>query len=316
MAFEDYTARLLSIENPRPQVVASHALEMRVEWSKSTWRQYKAALTFRFRAMGSPDSLEAVDMLRDGHQSPCATKTRRTSGRRAKNVSTADLRSVVHRIQASKSQYATILVTWLLLGAEVGLRPHEWGQARVVYVMPQDVGDEEAESTTPLPYLQIRNAKGTNGRTHGEYRHLNLSRLSPAEVKVVADFCKFMSSITAGGSYKRYYSACVKLLYRVNRELHENDDKRWVQLYSPRHRFSAEAKRMLGEEGVAALMGHGTTKTAARHYGRRITATGSLGPRPVAAEIARVRKIRGYQSGKVGPAPLESPTPGAKQSKS
>lgn len=300
LAFETYTAKHLSIDNPSPAVVAAHALERREEWAKSTWRQFKAALMFRFQAMGTPEALEAVALLRDGHQGPCAKKTRRTSGRRAKTVTLADLHAVIKRVQSSASQYAPLLATWLLLGAEVGLRPHEWGQSILVYATPESVGDEEHESDSPLPYLRIHNSKVTNGRSHGDLRHLNLSRLSMDLVKAVGQFAKMMSDITSRGDYQRYYGACVKLLYRINRELHNKDDKRWVQLYSSRHRFSAEAKQQLDAEGVAALLGHGTTKTATRHYGRRITATGSLGPKPVAAEIARVRKVRGYQSRKIG----------------
>lgn len=300
LAFETFTAKQLSIENPSPAVVAAHALERREEWAKSTWRQFKAALMFRFQAMGTPEAMEAIALLRDGHQGPCAKKTRRTSGRRAKTVTQADLDAVIRRVQSSGSQYSLLLATWLLLGSKVGLRPHEWGQSTLVYATPESVGDDEHQSAAPLPYLRIHNSKVTNGRSHGELRHLNLSMLSSGLVQAVGEFARIMSEYTSRGDYKRYYGACVKLLYRINRELHSKDDKRWVQLYSSRHQFSAEAKHLLDAEGVAALLGHGTTKTAAKHYGRRITATGSLGPKPVAAEIARVRKVRGYQSRKIG----------------
>ena len=316
LAFETFTAKYLSIDNPSPAVVAAHALERREEWAKSTWRQFKAALMFRFQAMGTPDAMEAVALLRDGHQGPCAKKTRRTSGRRAKTVTRADLHAVIKRVQSSESQYAPLLSTWLLLGAEVGLRPHEWGQATLVYATAESVGDDEHESGTTLPYLRIHNSKVTNGRSHGELRHLNLSRLSMDLVRAVGQFATTMRDITSRGEYKRKYGACVKLLYRINRQLHSKDDKRWVQLYSSRHRFSAEAKQQLDAEAVAALLGHRTTKTAAKHYGRSITATGSLGPKPVAAEIARVRKVRGYESRKIGinvvPS-LQGPSSGSKK---
>jgi hypothetical protein len=314
LSFEAHTAKQLSIADPSPTVVAAHALERRQEWAKSTWRQFKAALTFRFLAMGTPEALEAVELLRDGNQSPCAKKTRRTSGRRAKNVSPDALQAVVRRVQSSESKYGPVLSTWLLLGAEIGLRPHEWGQSSLVRLPPEDVGDEDSPPGSPLPYLRIRNAKGTNGRSHGDHRHLNLSALRPDLVELVGRFAKMMSDVAERGDYARYYGACVKLLYRVNRELHRHDQKRWVQLYSPRHRFSAEAKQQLDAEGVAALMGHGTTKTAAKHYGRRVTATGTLGPRPIAAEVARVRKIRGYnQSRKSTGATPALPAPATKQ---
>lgn len=295
LAFEAFTARQLSIVDPSPAVVAAHARERREEWAKPTWRQYKAALIYRFHAMGTPESLEAVELLRDGDQSMCLKKTRRTSGRRSKSVSKDDLMEVLKEVRASGSKYAPFLTTWLLLGAQIGLRPHEWGQASLVIAKPEEIGDSAVEPGGPaLPYLRIRNGKDTNGRSHGDYRHLNLSGLKQDVVQLVGKFTSMMADVVNRGAYEKYYAACKKLLYRINLRLHGDDDQRWIQLYSPRHRFSADAKKQLDAAGVAALMGHGTTKTAARHYGRRVAGDGSLGPRPVAAEVARVRVVAGY----------------------
>jgi hypothetical protein len=204
----------------------------------------------------------------------------------------------------------------LLLGAEIGLRPHEWGQAQLIFASPHELGDVEAgpDSGEPpvdgalLPYLRIRNAKATNGRSHGEFRHLNLSALQPAMVEMVGEFSALMNEVVTSGNYALYYSACQKLLWRINTGIHSKNDRKWVQLYSPRHKFSSDAKKSLESGGVAALMGHATTKTASEHYGRRAHSTGSLGPRPVASEVIRVRKVRGYKARNAAPAPIPSVT--------
>lgn len=289
--------------------VAAHALEMRPEWAKATWRQYKAALLYRYGEMGTTDAQQACNLLRDAGQATCAAKTRRTSGRRAKSVSTEALDAVVKRARASKSEFGPLLATWLLLGAQIGLRPHEWGQAEVLHLYPEHVGDVDALQGTQLPYLRIRNSKVTNGRSHGEMRHLNLSIMSLDLVKAVAQFAQLMTRATRTGQYERLYQGCAKLLYRINSDLHSNNSTLWVQLYSPRHRFSSEAKKALDLEAVAALMGHGTDKTASKHYGRAISATGSLGPKPIAAEIARVRKVRQARSTSAARVPSPLPAP-------
>jgi hypothetical protein len=310
--FEGHTARHLSLENPGPLEVAAYALERREEWSKSTWRQMKAALIFRYVAMGTQLSLEAADILRDGHQSVCVSKTGRTSARRAKTVHLEDLEDVITRIRASTSKYAFMLETWLLLGAEIGLRPHEWGQAQLIFSSPLELGDVDAvdadqDATLPQPYLRIKNAKATNGRSHGEFRHLNLSRLRPGLTEMVGEFSELMTDVVRDGLYRLYYESCRKLLYRINVDIHGKKPGKWIQLYSPRHKFSADAKKALGTGGVAAVMGHATTKTASEHYGRRITATGSLGPRPIAAEVIRIRQVRGHKS-RTKAAPVPSMT--------
>jgi hypothetical protein len=296
--FEAHTSRHLAIKNPTPLAVAMYALERQEEWAKSSWRQIKAALMFRFGQLGTPDALQAIDALRDASQTRCTTKTRRTSARRAKSVTPKAMERVLGAVRGSGSQYAPLLMTWLVLGVEVGLRPHEWTQATLIHATPLEMGDQDAieedpaSAEKPQPYLRIENGKATNGRSHGKFRHMNLSQVKAGTLDLVSEFAEEMRSKADEGLYPKIYMGCTKLLQRINARIHARDSARWVQLYSPRHKFSSEAKRLLDVGGVAALMGHGTTKTATEHYGRRQQGTGSLGARPVASEVIRVRQVR------------------------
>lgn len=304
--FESHAATHLGISEPSPLEVAAYAMERRAEWSKSTWRQTKAALLFRYGAMGTRISAEAADMLRGGTQTECVNGSQQTSGRRAKSVTPEALREVLGLIRGSRSRYAALLETWLILGTEIGLRPHEWCQAEVVRVRPVDVGDDfladdpAADPDAAVPYLRIENGKATNGRSHGQYRHLNLAKLSPQLIETVAEFSSTMTDIHAAGHYTACYSACQRLLARINASLHGDSPRKWVQLYSSRHKFSSEAKKHFDTDAVAALMGHATNKTATEHYGRRVSSTGSIGPRPIAAEVARVRQVRHAKARRAG----------------
>jgi hypothetical protein len=277
-------------------VVASYALERRSEWSKSTWRQVKAALVFWYESKGGQDAATAVSMLRGATQSSCHRRTGRTSGMRSKSVTQKALMSVISGVRATGSAYAAMLEAWLVLGAVFGLRPHEWCHAELLYLSPAEVGDRDAAGDGLVPYLRVRNAKATNGRAHGEFRHLNLQRLAPEVVESAGNFAVLMAGIFESGRYKSSYGACSKLLYRVNARLHRNNRSKWVQLYSARHHFSSDAKKNLDASGVGALMGHKTTKTASEHYGRRASG-GALGPRPIASEVSRVRVRRARMQG-------------------
>lgn len=296
MLFEASTAKSLSIESTTPDVVASHALSLRDEWSKSYWRQMKASLIFRFESMGTQAAVNAVAMLRDGTQSICVNKSLMTSGRRAKAVSVDAFQKVISAVAASGSEYAPLLTSWLFLGGQIGLRPHEWSQAELISATAQEVGDDDETKEGPLPYLRVQNGKCTNERSHGVNRHLNLSGVKKDLVDAIGDFATLMTAAKLAGNYQRYYEGCRKLLFRVNHALHRKNSSKWIQLYSPRHKFSSDAKNVLSNEAVSALMGHAGIKTATEHYGKKMSSTGTLGPRPISAEISRVRETRKAQA--------------------
>ncbi len=69
-------------------------------------------------------------------------------------------------------------------------------------------------------------------------------------------------------------------------------------LYSCRHEFAAQARRVYTLQEVAALMGHGSDATATQHYGRptrahrRLVAAAPFPlPEPNPEEVARVRQL-------------------------
>lgn len=299
LLFEVRTAREIGVRDPKPQEVAAHAIRLRAGWTKASWRQIRAALIFRFEAMQTEAGLEAAELLRAEPQGACARTSSRTSGRRAKSVSPEALNAVICAVRASSSKYSETLATWLTLGAALGLRPHEWCQASVIQAKPLDIGDLNvygADGATAQPYLRVRNAKNTNGRSHGTFRHIALAGFSKAYVNTILRFAESMGSESAGGTYATTYTSCLKLLARTNYKMHGTDSRRWVHLYSARHRFSSEAKAALDAVGVATLMGHETTGTAARHYGPRRSAVGdTFSVRPIASEMARVHSAPTFQ---------------------
>jgi integrase len=206
--------------------------------------------------------------------------------------------------------------------AVVGLRPHEWAKAEVVWVSPAEIGDVdelhhvavEGVEDALLPYLRVVNGKNTNGRSHGRYRHLNLSRLAPSVIEQVTAFAERMRAVHDSGQYSTFYQGAKKLLQRTNMKLHHRNAGKWVQIYSARHAFSTAAKKTLDQEGVAAAMGHATTKTASAHYGRRSVAGGGLGAMPVASEIMRVRLVRASRAAQIAAATPASSGPQKKHS--
>lgn len=307
--FENHAAQHLGMEDPGPLEVVTFAMDRRPEWSKSTWRQTKAALLFRYGAMGTVDAVEATRLLREqGNQAMCLTSSVKTSARRAKKFTDQDLRETIRKVRGSSSAYSAMLESWLVMGSLCGLRPHEWTQAEVIWGDPSviDPLGAGAQSARLLdlqrPYLRVANGKTTNGRAHGRHRHLDLSAMAPAALATVERFCSAMRALAAHGDYEISYRACQQLLYRLNSYValdrvgsgrpSLDRPRKWIQIYSSRHMFSSKAKTALQSNEVAALMGHGTDRTAQSHYGRRSNHGGGVGPIPVATEVAKVRLQR------------------------
>lgn len=290
--FEERAAKILQVANPDPREVAVFAVEQKPTWAKSTWRQIKSALMYRYSEMDTETSREALRILTAERQTGCQEKTKRTSACRKKSVSDADVLAVIDQIRGSRSAYALPLERWIVLGSVVGLRPHEWVRAEVIMARRsvaegQTLDADNAES--PSPFLRVANAKDTNGRSHGEFRHIDLSLL-PLDVRDdIAEFCGLMAEVDARGEYDRFYQGCRKLLFRITGRIKSASGLR-LQIYSARHRFSSDAKRSLSMEEVAALMGHASDKTATRHYGRRQNSQSGVGIRPLVTEVSRVRK--------------------------
>lgn len=285
--FEGYAARMMGTGDVSPRETVACAIERKSAWSASTWRQTKAALIFRYAAMNTPDSRSAVEMLRAEDQSGSLRATNKTSGQRSKNISQKDMQQVLAGVRKSRSIYAPVLEAWLLLGAVFGLRPHEWTQSEVVMLSQADI-EGKGDAAVKRPHLRVENAKGTNGRSHGKYRHLSLGRVSPAVIASAGEFTVLMALVQSGGEYAKYYAGCQTLLSRINAKLSHPTGKH-VQLYSPRHQFAANAKKELSLREVGCLMGHSTDRTASLHYGKRQYAAGGLGVRPLASEVGRVK---------------------------
>lgn len=63
-----------------------------------------------------------------------------------------------------------------------------------------------------------------------------------------------------------------------------------ITLYSYRHQFAADKKRVWGQAEVAALMGHASDRTAGMNYARAVSGRGSSAVKPLNTEVAQVRR--------------------------
>lgn len=262
-------------------ICADWVIANRAEWSKSTYRKYKAALLYFLHQCKDDEMVGASVRLRSASSDICAKSMGRTSSKKLKKFNKDDM-AIFDKWLRDRShlKWATILRTWLVAGNISGLRPCEWQWAELV--------EQDGE-----PMLRVRNAKHTNGRAHGEYRELLLGGLSQNELEILTSHIKIVGMMTVNeGSFEKFYKRVTVFLYRAVRDCWPKRLNHY-SLYSLRHQFTADAKASSrSKTELAAMLGHATDATAEFHYGR--TASGRSGEtriRPTNENVAKIRLV-------------------------
>ena len=235
--------------------------------TQESWRSYRAALIFTAELYLQEEKIDQKTFDRI-EKALLTTKGKnrkdvelRTSAKKQKSLSIKDLKKIDKELSKSKSIWSTATRLWLRSGILTGLRPIEWRTAEMI-----------TENNTYT--LSVKNAKNTNDRANGDYRHLNLNHLSEDEISIIKNHLKIISQFKdSKESWQSLYNGCSNLLREKNKIIFPNK-KRRPTLYSTRHQFSANAKASgCKPEEVAALMGHASDLTAQMTYGKKIYGT-------------------------------------------
>lgn len=251
------------------------------EWSRPTWRQYKAAAVYTLEQQteaGNAIAQEALETLLPVDVDGCRTSTRKTSALKLKRLPLRDYRSLDRFLAENSGPWHQDLRRWLAGGMLTGLRPLEWGQTQYTHRLGEDA-------------LVVQNAKHSNNRAHGPSRTILLGGLTDEERALIKKHVERATEWKQADQYSRFYHGCAATLARVSRRLWPKRDKH-PTLYSARHQFSADAKASgLTAAELAALMGHAVDTTAGRHYGRRVAGMEMLRVRPDPADVAKIRLV-------------------------
>lgn len=252
---------------------------LKAERAQSTWRQFKAAVVFVLLESGQE---EAASRLKAVSSSGALKRGRKTSATKRKGFPSRDRARLIGWISDRRAAYSELLVAWIVAGIRVGLRPREWHGSRFLAEHPE----------TGRPALVVRNAKATQGRANGAFRTLFLDDVPADDVHTIKSLSEFCAAQTAE-QFERVYTNCRHLIAAASRALWPRRDRHYT-LYSCRHQFAANAKKIRSRTEVGALMGHADDATAAHHYARAVQGEGgALGLVPTArpAEVATVKHV-------------------------
>ena len=201
----------------------------------------------------------------------------RTSAQKAKKCGSDALKILAIQSKGMRGKWITPAVIWMMSNTLVGLRPCEWRTAKLTVIADKS-------------YLIIRNGKHTNGRSHGEFRHLDVTDLKEVELILIQRQLKVVSQHAENDStWKTYYSGVRKTIHKVTRKFMPYQRK-YPTLYSTRHQFAANAKFAgMGKVEIAAMMGHATDETAGCNYGLKRYGGGGCKVKPDNVEMQKVR---------------------------
>jgi hypothetical protein len=261
---------------------AEWLLSRKPELRGSTWRLYRRAAEYWLSTVDAPQA--ARDILRDDATNPVVETlprrkaARRTSALKQKRIPEEDFQKLFVYLKVfCKSENAGLALQWLHAAILTGARPCEWSASRLAGTR-----------------LTLATAKFSTWRCLGESRTLDLSGLSATEMAVVAAMVEAGQTMGEHGTYELMQERVSAVLYQACRRLWPRGDRHYP-LYSARHQANSNAKGGLPLREVSAILGHSSTRTASRSYGRRKAAwdpeVRPAPPVPASDDVDRVRSV-------------------------
>lgn len=288
------------------------------EISRASGRHLLAACTFWLSTeaqslleSGEPlGHLElAYSRIRKLRPAGLPSKSSKTSGQKLKHFPSEPLEAITQYVKDKpRATAAATAVAFVNANLLVGLRPEEWLSARFCTYLKTTTAKQNLE---PCLALVVDNSKQTHGRSNGATREIVLHGIKESELAALIHFrnqiSEFASRYPTNTPRARiaadYFKQPQISLTRALRSLGFSSGA-LPTLYSTRHQAIADAKAsgMTAYE-IAAMFGHGSIRTAKRHYGKKSNGRRTTMFRPSPESLSNV--------GKAAPGILASPSPEA-----
>lgn len=292
-----------------PMAFCRWLAETKFPLAAATWRQYRAAVLFHIEENFPQAHAECSEYLKKFSSN---NKAQGIIRGKKKGYEDEEIKALLAYIQNrmhnprsrgdGKIWWANLYYT-LVAGGLVGLRPCEWQHARVKI--------SEGQCS-----LIIENAKTTHGRSHGPTRTINISQLSEMEVADIQKKIELTTDAIDSGlceDMDEYQERLREYLLKANNTVFPGAAKT-IAAYSTRHQVVTEYKSTQGstDEGMAAILGHGSIKTQNRHYGRKNkkrSSAGKLKASKLKADPGDVQRVVELNIGRECGPPNKSPPP-------
>jgi hypothetical protein len=256
-------------QNQSPFDFVRWLLDQRRGLKSATFRQYKSAALHCLPQVfaGSEDLHGAMEYLRSAQAMSNRHLPLRTSARKMRFLLKEDWERLsdwllrkglsdgaIDSVRTPVISFAA-LEAWCRATLLCALRPTEWAKTE---------WREEGERF----FVIVRNAKATQGRSHGETRTLVFDRLDSADREAICATIELARAWAAKGKSAVLQKLVADTLYRAARAALGRREA-YPSLYTFRHQAIANWKTERSALEVAAMCGHARTETAIRHYASR-----------------------------------------------
>lgn len=245
-------------------------------WAKATFRKYRAGILcylglklMRKEEANQPSNhiVKVIDELKRIPSNLYNKKGAAGASFRKKSITIEErlkLIAELNKLEKSGCKWASLGASMFELNIYLGLRPCEFWKVEKNKILHDGEGS----------FLEIRNAKTTNGRSHGETRKIRLDdSLSAADINFINSVFANIQEVQDKGEEKRAKRAIPDVIRVAFRKAWPRRSRRIISLYSARHQFAANIKKKLGYKNCAALMGQRSNLTCQVHYGKRTKGT-------------------------------------------
>ena len=307
----------LSLPELNPIYFVKFLYSQKPKWGANTWKYYRQCALAVIPAMSYSFVLEAINYL-NASKNPFAneidkkntnTKTQSSSvkskhsNKRQKSINSVVkevpkklFADVIFRLIELKTNDARILINWLIAGISTGLRPVEWMSSELHrYEDSNSLGNQ-------LVLLYVVNAKSTNARANGPTRVMDISDFHYTTINSIQAMVDEGEIWRSKGSFTDVHKRISMLLKEVIRYLRAkqgSDSILEFTLYSLRHQFVSNMRRVIRPAELSALLGHNSLKSGRIYYGKRgggwkLKEIVEI-PKPMANEVANVRIDRKHK---------------------
>lgn len=265
--------------------VVDELLASRPNIAPATFRQRKAAILWSLARLkegapdrGNPDVLAAMARLRMATSAGCKKKTTETSAKKVKKILASDFDAICRTLAgnldlAERAKPTLAAITLLNL---TGMRPVE-----LLSVELSEIEDGRI-------CVEVSSAKATNGRGIGAKRHIVLDVL-PAEERALVEYWPIYVAERQAMKIPGTLSN-LKAYLRRTAERALGKRRAYPCFYTFRHQVAADMKSAgRTPEEIAAVLGHGSSRTATTHYARKVSGRGRVRVSPDSALVAQVR---------------------------
>jgi len=217
------------------KTIAQWLESKRPELAPVSFRQYKAALVYYYENLEDRKTASEISNISTSGCLKPSNKGNglRTSSKKLKHVP-EDYEKLLTDHYMSKtdtSHWPLRALAWFKATILTGLRPSEWENAVLLESSPIFGGNG--------PVLRVKNGKNSNGRSHGEHRHMLFAALSEEEIGYVKLQCIFVGADSSEGllnaerkklDFDKYYKKISERIRETNKAF-RSGRKKSVTIY-------------------------------------------------------------------------------------